>query len=299
MVKAVAPSPRYEGFTVLELLVVIAIAGVAMALILPAISNSRQSTALTACQNNARNMTRANIAYAADHVGRTVPDLRAPSYARTPDGGKRLWRDGQAAFRTVVNSIDDRKLSWFGQLENMYLSGDLGGAICPVVDNHRWHGYDSHTGQWAWPIDYSINKFGVNTSIDFADDPSRNVMFGEPNMHRPQISFIVDVIAFYIMWGNDPSNRADLEQVKVGSLSFGFVDGHAARVGVPKVQVPFLEAYPELALSAGSPPPANSAGGYWNYFWWNPSQVQDPHGRNIARFPPANDWAPGSDLTLD
>lgn len=299
MTRSVAPSPRRDGFTVVELLVVMAIAAVAMALILPAITSSRQSTALTVCQNNARNLTHANINYAIDHATRTVPDLRAPAYERTADGGKRLWRDGQAAFRTVVNSIEDRKQSWFGQLEYMYLGGDMSRVICPVVDNHRWHGYDNHTGQWAWPVDYSINKFGVNTTLDFADDPARNVMFGEPNQHRPQISFIVDVIAFYIMWGDDPANRADLEQIKVESLSFGFVDGHAARVRVPQGQVPFLEAYPELALSAGSPPPANSAGAYWNYFWWNPVQVQDPHGRNVPRFSPANDWVPAPELNLD
>jgi hypothetical protein len=265
---------------------------------LPAIASSRHSAAQTACQSNARNLTVANINYAVDH-GRTAPDMRAPAYERLPDGGRRLWRDGQAAFRTVINSVEGRRQSWFGQLENRYLGGDLSRVDCPVIDNHRWHGYDNRTGKWAWPVDYSVNKFGVNMALDMADDPGRNVMFGEPNMHRPQISFLVEVVAFYVWWGENPASRSDLEQIKAGSVSYGFVDGHAARVRVPKVPIPFLEAYPELSLSAGSPPPTSSSGAYLNYFWWNPNQVQDPHKRNVAHFPPANDWTPGPELPRD
>ncbi len=281
-----------RAFTLLEMLVVIAIAAGAMTLLLPAISASKRSAATTSCQTNIRFLTQANLSYARDHSGRCVPDLRAPAYEQLADGTRQLYRDGQAAYRTVINTAEDRKASWFGQLERSYLEYDMASMNCPVVDTHRWFGYDSETRQWAWPIDYAINKFGVNTTTDSADEPSRSVMFGEPNMHRPQISFIVDVIAFYLWWGDDPENRSDLEQWQAGSLSFGFVDGHASRVRVPKVRVPFLESYPELALSAGSPPPPGSPGAYMNYFWWNSGQVIDPQGRNVPRFPPANSWAP-------
>lgn len=293
MTRSVCDSSGRGAYTLMEMVVVIAIISALMALMLPAISGSKKSAAQTSCQTNIRFLTQANLSYANDHNDHGVPDLRAPSYERDAKGVKRLYRDGQEAYRTVIKTPEDRKASWFGQLERSYLGYDIESMNCPVVDTHRWYGYDSQTREWAWPIDYAINKFGVNTSINYADQPTRNVMFGEPNQHRPQISFIVEVVAFYLWWGDDPQKRSDLEQWQAGSLSFGFVDGHASRVRVPQVRVPFLETYPELALSSGSPPDPTSPGAYMNFFWWNPDQVTDPRGRlNRPHYPPANDWVP-------
>ncbi len=243
---------RAGGYTVLELAVTMSITVGAFGLLVPAIGTAKQSVTQSSCMTKAKGLTQANLNYAADY-GKCVPDYRGGE-SRPP------------------RSVAERAQSWFGALEHAYLGGDLTRVDCPVVNRHRWANYDSNAGEWVWPVDYAINRFGLNSSPDIADDPSRNVMFAEPNLPRATIYNIGEVMAFYLWWGDDPANRSDMEQWRVGSLSFGFVDGHASRVAIPSVKIPFLEPFPELSLAGGSPLVRGNPA--VNLFWWNESQVR-------------------------
>jgi len=156
---------------------------------------------------------------------------------------------------------------------------------CPITrDVIRKYPRIPQGGPYTWETEHSINRFALNIPVDLADEPARNVMFGEPNMQRATIYYIPHVIA-----AGTFGSRPDLEEHNAGSLAFGFADGHAARVTVPclpRGDAWWKVAYPQLALSAGSPPsPIQYAAS--NYFWWHSGQVTS---QNRAIFPPANDY---------
>jgi prepilin-type N-terminal cleavage/methylation domain-containing protein len=62
------------GFSLIELLVVIAVIAILAALLLPALSRSREQGLRAACLNNIRQLTIAWIMYADDNEGRLAPN---------------------------------------------------------------------------------------------------------------------------------------------------------------------------------------------------------------------------------
>ncbi len=270
----------------MEMVVVAAMVVVVFAIVLPAVGTARRSAAKTACQTNIRHVGDAALDYSRANRNRMVPDLRWPAWRLGPDGSRQqranAWNT-QPPYDPAV-----RKQSWLGQLDP-YLGEYRRRLDCPLVNDHRKGGYNSDEDHYVWDTDYVINRFGLNTPVDVADEPSRAVLFGEPNMPRTTVSYLPEIIAWSTWWAYNPDVRADLEQLVAGSVSFGFVDGHAVRVTVPEVNIPFVAAYPELALSAGSPPTGSHIAMFNNYLWWRSSQVENPLLNPRPHYPAHND----------
>jgi len=101
--RAPVQSQSPSGFTLIELLVVIAIIAVLAALLLPAVSNSKEQGYSIRCMNNSRQLGLAWIMYADDHDGKLAPncsgsrsgsDEFSPSWA----GG---WLDFSGSFDNI------------------------------------------------------------------------------------------------------------------------------------------------------------------------------------------------------
>ncbi len=286
------PVRRPAGFTLIELLVVISIIALLIGILLPSLGQAKLSAMKVKCQANCKGITAAAHSYAADHSGKCMPDDRVPAW-ELKDGVKTAIQSVKdATFEGIPANADELKLSWFGQIENSYLSGERSAVDCPVIDDHRKAGFDSNTGLWRWYTDYTLNRFGFNRALDTADEPGRNVMFAEPNMARASFASNSQyIVAFYMWWGEN-RNRMDLEQLKAGSLSYGFVDGHAARVPIKDVKIPFLEDMPELSLSCGSPPTRGNPGN--NMLWWSSTDVAPDSNWMTPVFPIPNEKVKGT-----
>ncbi|MCC7146133.1 MAG: prepilin-type N-terminal cleavage/methylation domain-containing protein [Phycisphaeraceae bacterium] len=290
MLGATKTTKRRLGFTLIELLVVISIIALLIGILLPSLGQARLSASKTKDQANVKGITMASHSYASDNGGKLPPDLRDPAWQKAGDGT--LARIGDlppgGEHPNVLMSDPDvlPKKTWFGQLYDRYLNSEEESVDCPVIDDHRREGLkDKSTGEYIWKTDYSINPYAWNVSTDIADEPSRNVLFAEPNMPRMWVGQITRSIAYYIWWG--PGTRDDLEQRKAGSLSFGFVDGHASRVTVPDVKMPFFEtAYPELSTEYATPT-SNASKAHENAFLLNRSQGKSYNPK--ANFPAWND----------
>ncbi|MCC7146524.1 MAG: type II secretion system protein [Phycisphaeraceae bacterium] len=264
---------RKAGYTMLEMAVTTSIIATAFGILMPAISQSKQSAAQTQCQLNAKFITHGVLHYATDHNNVTVPDLRKPGYRIS--GGHKI-QSTDLPSESPPKDATDRRRSWFGQIETAYLGGELDRVDCPVVNNHRRLNYES-----TWPTDYSISQYGINVSVDAAEQPSRNVLIGEPNMSRAFVTRITSCVAYYIWWGPGGS-RDDLEQNKAGSLSFGFADGHAARVAIPAVKLPFFnEPYPQLFMQYETPQ-TDGIHAHENKFTWYKAQQWPPPPNDLT-----------------
>ncbi|MCC7408398.1 MAG: prepilin-type N-terminal cleavage/methylation domain-containing protein, partial [Phycisphaeraceae bacterium] len=289
-----------SGFTLIELLVVITIIALLIGILLPSLGQARMSAQKTKCQGNAKGLTVALVSYAADKKNIGTPDERKPAYKAGSDGKKTPnptgWEDDG------ISKWEDRSLSWLSFLEGKYLDsygedGMLASLDCPVVDDHRRQ--DSRRDNprhYHWGTDYIINTFGMNASLEAAEEPSRNVYVAEPNMPRGGVNHMV----LSVEPGTFGDSRDDLEQQKAGSLSFGFVDGHATRVSIPdtgdrtaRAKAILMGSYPELALSLGSPPKSITVA-YNNVMWWHRGNVM---GTTSDRLLSSINQQPANDLT--
>ncbi|MCC7407037.1 MAG: prepilin-type N-terminal cleavage/methylation domain-containing protein [Phycisphaeraceae bacterium] len=273
------PRNARRGFTLIELLVVISIIALLIGILLPSLGQAKMAAQKAKCQANARGLAVALISYASANQNIGTPDERMPAYKSPGSGAKTPTNDYDWTYRDAVTKWEDRSLSWLSFLEGKYVDtygpdGVIESLNCPVVDDHRRQ-QSKKGSHYNWGTDYVINIFGMNASLERAEEPSRNVYVAEPNMTRPAVGYMV----LSIEPGTFGDSRDDLEQQKTGSLSFGFVDGHATRVTIPDVgertqraMAIVMGSYPELALSLGSPPKSITVA-YNNVMWWHRGNV--------------------------
>jgi len=117
-----------RGFTLIELLVVIGIISILSAILLPAMSSTRESGRLIICGSNQRQLMIASHAYANDHGGQIAhgPDAPGPGRNLEKIGSSLVWIEPEAGLPGFLTGA--------GLLIDSYLGGDTGVMLCPSQD---------------------------------------------------------------------------------------------------------------------------------------------------------------------
>jgi prepilin-type N-terminal cleavage/methylation domain-containing protein len=123
----VSHARRSAAFTLVELLVVLAIIGVLSALLLPALSKSRERMRRTTCRNDLRQFLLAAHLYAVEHAD------HLPSGA-----SETAYRPADQHIPMIARAPRDRLLSYAGSLKVL---------SCP-----NWRAQFKERPEWRFPI---------------------------------------------------------------------------------------------------------------------------------------------------
>jgi prepilin-type N-terminal cleavage/methylation domain-containing protein/prepilin-type processing-associated H-X9-DG protein len=175
-----SPSPsairHSAGFTLIELLVVVAIIAILAALLLPALSNSKETAKRIRCVSNLRQLGFAAQMYWDDHDGKAFPFKVLEPWGET-NSGQIYWfgwleqegAEGERAFDAKLGPLYE------------YVNG-LGVEICPSLNYASGHFKLKAKGAaygYGYNVHVSTNETGGARSVESIRDTSGVALFGD------------------------------------------------------------------------------------------------------------------------
>jgi len=170
-----------RAFTLIELLVVISIIALLIAILLPALSQARQSATMIQCLSNARSASQGLITYATDNDG---------SYEEMPTHRK---------FNKVRSSDGDSR-----QLLRGYL--DLNEASCPFLPTGAdYMDFDSPASEIEW-------TYSIYANWQYADQQDGLTDAAGDTFDSLELNSGTDVNRYDLLVGDFITSRADLSR---------------------------------------------------------------------------------------
>jgi prepilin-type N-terminal cleavage/methylation domain-containing protein len=114
-----------HGFTIIELLVVIGIIAILVAILMPVLSNARESSRYAVCSSNQRQLVLAFFSFANEHGGQ-LPGNFWDSQYQTATPWKQDWLLGADPFQATAH----------GTIAQQVAQGPQSGTIFPYVNNN-------------------------------------------------------------------------------------------------------------------------------------------------------------------
>ncbi|MDX1953495.1 MAG: prepilin-type N-terminal cleavage/methylation domain-containing protein [Verrucomicrobiota bacterium] len=210
---------RHNGFTIVELLVVIAIIAILSALIIPALSRSKQAGQRAVCVNNLRQLGFAAQMYWDDHEGRMFRFRGG-----TTNGGDIYW------FGWLERGAEGKRKFDLSQGVLFPYLGGKGVEVCPALQYRMsefklkalgasyGYGYNLHLSP-ALNASLNINQVRHPQDIAlFADAGQVNTFQAPASPDRPMLE------EFYYISTNEPT----VHFRHSGKASTLFCDGHVS-----------------------------------------------------------------------
>ena len=223
-----------KSFTLIELLVVVAIIGILASMLLPALNKARDVAKRSNCTSNIKQISLANIGYAADNGDFFVHDNMSGGYA-LDDGKTARWcgvreKVGSDSFMDLT---DPRGLlySYIGGSGKVFFCPEVGRYIdtrdlTAVPANGCSYGYNAHwLGSYASSTTYA-KRFRIRSNA--VRDASHVVMFADSAKASGNVAD-QHTAASYVYPVLTPAYQLYNKNVKTeGAIHFGRHNGVAA-----------------------------------------------------------------------
>jgi len=205
--------PVQPGFSLVELLVVIAIVGIAMALVLPAVQQSRASARRAQCQSNLRQWAIAVLTHADTHDG------VLPRRGQGSQPVRQLTRPADW-FNALPQFMEDRPYSEMSQLGLTPKAGESVVWVCPEAEEIDLSAFPSYTIE---PKNFF--SYAMNTALSVWDRPQPDALRKVGPTHT--MVFMADSPGPWcsVLPSKKPYSPAARHR---GVVNIAFLDGHVA-----------------------------------------------------------------------